>query len=204
MLKSPYENLDTTRWLKVTEKLIKKHPLSEKEIVDSVLESWNEIFNSKIGGLQIGIEIHPSPQIISFLMHELVPYKLSQLYPGVYKIGTGKAEKDIYCITNDFYSVEIKASSHASSIYGNRSYAQPNVEKAKKNKNGYYLTINFAKFSKEAKQRPEISLIRFGYIEHTDWRGQKSETGQQASLSLDCYKYKLKVLYDQKITAQTR
>ncbi len=196
MIISPYEGLETNKWLSVTEKLIKKHPLSEKEIVDSVLEAWNDIFKSKIGGLQIGKEIHPPPQIISFLMPELVPYKLSKLHPGIYKVGTEKTEKDIHCIRNDFYSVEIKASSHPTSVYGNRSYAQQNTEKTTKNKNGYYLTINFAKFNKIAKKRPEISIIRFGYIEHTDWRGQKAETGQQASLTLDCYKYKLKVLYN--------
>lgn len=196
MVKSPYEGLKPDQWQAVTDKLIEEYPLTEKEIVDSVLGSWNDIFQSKIGGLQIGKEIHPAPQIIGFLLHELIPYKLSQLHPGIYKVGTEKHEKDIHCIKDDSFSVEIKTSSHASSIYGNRSYAQQNAEKTKKNKNGYYLTINFVKFSASAKVRPEISIVRFGYIEHTDWRAQRSETGQQASLSLDCYKYKLKVLYD--------
>ena len=129
------------------------------------------------------------------MIHELIPYKLGGLYPDIYKAGTEKNEKDIHCLTNDFFSIEIKASSNPTSIYGNRSYAQQNVEKSKKNKNGYYLTINFAKFIKDTKLRPEISIIRFGYLEHTDWRGQKAETGQQASLSLDAYRYKLKELY---------
>jgi hypothetical protein len=195
MKTSPYSGKDVSKWGKATETLIKKHPLSENEIVNAVLDSWDDIFKSKIGGLKIGKDIHPSPQIISFLLHELIAHRFSKLYPAVYKVGTEATEKDIHCLTNDFYSIEIKASSHASSIYGNRSYAQQNDGKGKKNKNGYYLTINFKKLAKGNIDRPEISIIRFGYLEHSDWRGQKAETGQQASLSADAYKYKLKVLY---------
>jgi hypothetical protein len=39
-------------------------------------------------------------------------------------------------------------------------------------------------------------MIRFGFLEHTDWIGQASQTGQQARLSTESYKYKLKVLYE--------
>jgi hypothetical protein len=30
--------------------------------------------------------------------------------------------------------------------------------------------------------RPPIRVIRFGWLDHTDWRAQSSETGQQSSL----------------------
>lgn len=196
MLKSPYEGKDVAHWMMITETLIKKHPLTEEEIVAVVFESWDDIFKSKIGGLQIGKHIHPSPQIMSFLMHELIPYKLSKLHPSIYRAGTGN-EKDIHCLTNDILSIEIKASSSASSFFGNRSYAQQNIEKGKKNKNGYYLVVNFSKFIKDSKERPAISMIRFGFLEHTDWKGQRAETGQQASLIKDAKKFKLKMLYPQ-------
>jgi hypothetical protein len=194
-MNSPYLNKDKSEWLKITEGLIQDHPLTEKEIVNVVLQAWTDIFKSKIGGLSIGKELHPSPQIMSFLMHELIPYKLSQLYPNLYRVGNSKTEKDIHCITNINYSIEVKASSSSNSIFANRSYAQPDTGNGKKNKNGYYITINFKKFVNGENANPQISKIRFGYLEHTDWKGQKAETGQQASLSKDAYDYKLKVLY---------
>jgi len=39
-------------------------------------------------------------------------------------------------------------------------------------------------------------LIRFGWLEHSDWFGQKSETGQEAFLSQEAKENKLIVLYD--------
>jgi hypothetical protein len=58
-----------------------------------------------------------------------------------------------------------------------------------KKKYGYYLAINFGKFI--GKKRPEINLIRFGWIDHDDWVGQAAATGQQAHLKADAEKYKL-------------
>jgi hypothetical protein len=57
------------------------------------------------------------------------------------------------------------------------------------------LTINFEKFVEDLNTTPAITLIRFGYLEHTDWQGQASATGQQARLSPVTYNTKLLVLY---------
>lgn len=195
MGKSPYYGKDIAQWSKITEKLIKQHPLKEKEIVDTVLTSWNEIFKSNIGSLFIGKDIFPSPQIMSFFLHELVAHYLGKNHPGLYKVGKEKTEKDVHCITDPDLSVEIKASSHPNQIFANRSYAQPNSGRGQKDKNGYYITINFEKFDEADGARPEILLIRFGYLEHTDWVGQKAATGQQARLATDIYLHKLKVIY---------
>lgn len=92
------------------------------------------------------------------------------------------------CEYNDYFSFEIKASSQKS-IYGNRSYTKSD---AGKSKSGYYLTINFEKLSKE---NPRILLIQMGWLDHTDWVGQKSETGQQASLTKEAKEYKLITLF---------
>ncbi|HGG7675208.1 TPA: ScaI family restriction endonuclease, partial [Neisseria meningitidis] len=64
-----------------------------------------------------------------------------------------------------------------------------------KSKNGYYLTINFEKFMPDLKLRPEIKIIRFGWLDHTDWIAQTAATGQQARLSPEAYRSKLKILY---------
>lgn len=193
---TPYNQSDSTDWQKVTDSLVAYHPLDVKEIVDVVLMSWDDIFNSKIGSFNIGKEIFPTPQIMSFLLHELVAHYLSIKYKDLYRVGVAKNEKDIHHLKDKSLSVEIKASSHPNQIFGNRSYAQPNSGKGQKNKNGYYITINFEKFPKDRSRRPEILVIRFGYLEHTDWIAQKASTGQQARLGPDVYKYKLNTLYE--------
>lgn len=190
-----YNQSDSSEWQKVTDSLVTYHPLDGKEIVSVVLKSWDDIFNSKIGSFYIGKEIFPTAQIMSFLLHELVAHYLSLKYKNLYRVGVAKNEKDIHHLKDVSLSVEIKASSHPNQIFGNRSYAQPNSGKGQKDKNGYYITINFEKFPKDRSRRPEILTIRFGYLEHTDWIAQKASTGQQARLGADVYKYKLNTLY---------
>jgi hypothetical protein len=52
--------------------------------------------------------------------------------------------------------------------------------------------INFEKISANA---PQILLIQMGWLDHSDWSGQKSETGQKASLVKVARENKLIVLY---------
>lgn len=198
MVDSPYHGIQVSDWSKVTEELISIHPIKMDEIVAIVLKSWSDIFNSKIGSFYIGKEIEPVPQIMSFLLHELVAHYLSLKHPGIYRVGVEKNEKDIHCITDDKLSIEIKGSSHPNQIFANRSYAQPQSGKGVKNKNGYYITINFQQFKDVKPDLPKILLIRFGYLEHTDWIAQSSATGQQARLGPDVYKFKLKEIYSQR------
>lgn len=195
MPNSPYHGKKVAQWSSITDQLIAKHPIKPDEIVETVLKSWDDIFNSKIGSFFIGKDIEPVPQIMSFLLHELVAHYLSLKHPGVYKVGTGKSEKDIHCITDSSLSIEIKGSSHPNQIFANRSYAQPQSGNGQKDKKGYYIAINFEQFKDVKPNLPKILMIRFGYLEHTDWIAQASATGQQARLSADVYRYKLKQIY---------
>lgn len=195
MPNSPYHRKSVTEWSAITDQLISNHPIKPDEIVETVLKSWNDIFNSKIGSFFIGKEIEPVPQIMSFLLHELVAHYLSLKHPGIYKVGTEKTEKDIHCITDSSLSIEIKGSSHPNQIFANRSYAQPQSGNGQKEKSGYYIAINFEQFKDVKPNLPKILMIRFGYLEHTDWIAQASETGQQARLGADIYRYKLKQIY---------
>jgi len=192
-MESPYKNLPKSKWLEKTKELVNAHPLKD-EIKDVVLKSWNDIFNSKIGSFSIGKEIFPSPQILSFFLHELVAHYLSLKYPERYKVGELKNEKDVHDIINPSMGIEIKGSSNTTQIFANRSYAQPSSDSETKDKNGYYITINFEKISK-SNPRPKITIIRFGYLEHKDWIAQKAATGQQARLTPEAYKYKLIEIY---------
>jgi len=195
MPNSPYHRKTVAEWSAITDLLIANHPIKSDEIVETVLKSWSDIFNSKIGSFFIGKEIEPVPQIMSFLLHELVAHYLSLKHPGVYKVGTEKNEKDIHCINDNSLSIEIKGSSHPNQIFANRSYAQPQSGNGQKEKNGYYIAINFEQFKDVKPNLPKILLIRFGYLEHTDWIAQNAATGQQARLGADVYRYKLKQIY---------
>lgn len=65
----PYKDADTSKWLRITDELIKQHPLSKEEIVAVCLQSWNQIFTSKIGGIiQIGEDIAITPHGLYFLL----------------------------------------------------------------------------------------------------------------------------------------
>ncbi len=192
---SPYSGVPMEKWQEVTLRLIDEHPLVPEELAEIVLASWNSIFDSKMGskGFRIGKDIFPKPQIMGFLLHELIPLELAARYPNEWRGDRDASEKDIVYIPNDYYSIEVKTSSNPSHIYGNRSFAQKS-SKGKKAKSGYYLAVNFGKFSKST-LHPEIRLVRFGWLDSEDWIGQQSPTGQQSRLSPDVENKKLLVIY---------
>ena len=129
---------------------------------------------------------------MGFLLHELIPLNLGKQHPSQWQICEERNDKDLLCLADDKFSVEIKTSSHKDQIFGNRSYAQKGATEGKA-KSGYYLMINFGKFAEEG--RPEIIRIRFGYVDHSDWIGQASQTGQQSRLKPEVYTLKTKILY---------
>ena len=199
MLNSPYDNLNVDEWYDKTKELVNSHPLSTEEIVDTVFSAWDGILQTKIANeLQIGVDIFPSPQILGNYLHELIPVILSKKHPNEWRKEIDKIDKDLVYIPDTDYSVEIKTSSSANNIYGNRSYGQKNSENnSGKSKSGFYLAINFEKFKpKQPKFVPYIRKIRFGWIDHSDWHAQAASTGQQAYLEKDAKEYKLLTLYD--------
>ncbi len=193
-MKSPYKDLPKEQWETKTKDLINSHPL-KNDIVDIVLSSWNAIFESNLAGFKIGKDIYPEPQIMGFFLHCLIALHINKKYPD-YKVGAAKTEKDIHNVKDDSLSIEIKTSSHKSQIFANRSYAQPQVGNEKKGKDGYYIAVNFEKFNPLAMHvRPNITKVRFGYLEHSDWIAQGAATGQQARLEHSAYTSKLITLY---------
>lgn len=192
----PYTGLPQDKWGATTRRLIDAHPLKAKEIVEVVLLCWDSIFESRITpqGFQIGTHIFPKPQIMGFFLHELVPLEFATRYPKHWRGEATASDKDLVFIPDNKFSVEIKTSSHASQIYGNRSYAQE-ASDGKKSKSGYYLAINFEKFVAGRTARPRIRRIRFGWLDHGDWIGQAAATGQQAHLDPFTEQNKLVLLH---------
>lgn len=194
-MESPYLGHPVHEWDAITQQLIDEHPLSEEEIVDVVLEAWESIKKTKIGGkLQIGVDVLPSPQITGNYLHLLIAAILADQYPNIWRGEADKSDKDVVCIDDDFYSFEIKTSSQ-NSIYGNRSYGQRNSDNnSGKAKFGYYLAINFEKFT-DTNRDPDIKRIKFGWIDHSDWHAQAAATGQNSTLDRDAWNHKMKLLY---------
>ncbi len=188
---SPYAGAAPDRWLGITKALIKKHPLATQEIKDVVLQSWEDIFASKIGSrsYRIGKDIFPKPQILGFFLHELIPLEFERRYPKHWRRELSATDKDLIYIPDDAFSIEIKTSSNPQSIFGNRSYAQESSN-GKKEKAGYYLAVNFEKCNEQC-PAPKILKIRFGWLDHSDWLGQSAATGQQSRLSRDVERFKL-------------
>jgi hypothetical protein len=184
---NPYDGASVEEWRLITEGLVRKHPLTP-HIVDLCLKSWQSILHGKINtylNMQIS-EMNISPQATGALLHDVIPEYIAKNVSGFRK-GVGK-EKDVVCEYDDSFSFEIKTSSQKS-IYGNRSYARSDTGK---DKSGYYLAINFEKISAND---PKMLLIQMGWLDHSDWAGQKSETGQQASISKEARANKLIILY---------
>lgn len=196
MADSPYKGIPEGKWIEITKKLIAEHPLKTDEIRQVVLQAWTDIFDSKLGpkNFQIGKHIFPKPQIMGFFLHELIPLELAARYPGKWRPEKTAGDKDLVYIPDDRFSIEIKTSSHASQIFGNRSYAQEGETAGKKSKSGYYMTVNFGKFS-TADSTPKILRIRFGWIDHSDWIGQAAQSGQQAHLTAGADRLKLLTIY---------
>ncbi len=192
-MSSPYGSKHK-KWPEITADLIAKHPLKPKYLSNVVLECWDILFESDLGGFKIGSDIIPKPQIMAFLLEELITLRISKDFPKLWRKEKRGSDKDLVYIPNDGFSTEVKTSSNPKHIYGNRSYAQKS-KKGKKSKTGYYLAINFDKFE-EGGKRPEIKLIRMGWLDHKDWKGQKAATGQQANLSAKVEKGKLSAIYE--------
>ena len=188
---SPYHGLPVNEWEKRTLELIQAHPLNANEIYDVVNSVWNNIFMSGIGSrpFRIGQDLFPRPQIMAYFLHELIPLEFSDRYPGVWRREETADEKDLVYIPDQSFSVEIKTSSSIGRIFGNRSYTQE-TQTIKKSKSGYYLAVNFEKFSTAARI-PTVNLVRFGWLDHSDWIGQGAASGQQARLDPNVEQYKL-------------
>ncbi|HDG3923626.1 TPA: ScaI family restriction endonuclease [Staphylococcus aureus] len=193
----PYEGVPEEEWEEVTKKLIEEFPLSMDLIREIVLKSWEEIFtltNEKKDFI-IGKTVFPKPQMMGFFLEEILTQKIHKLDPEIWVADRTGYSKDLENIINPQFSVEIKTSSSTKNIYGNRSYGQKG-DSAKKSKDGYYLAINFEKFDKKnLSHKPQIRMIRFGYLNYYDWNSQKSSTGQQARLSANVEKVKLLPIY---------
>lgn len=187
-MSSPYFGRAVAEWPSITRDLLNAHPLTLEQILTAALVSWERLWSTRVGDADLGFpfsDVNPPATVVGYFFEKIFAKELAARLPGMWRGGEG-SEKDLHCITNEAMSVEMKASGQLGyKIYGNRSYGQKteNVEAAKKDKSGYYITINF--------HGQALTLLRFGWIDADDWQSQKAATGQMAGLGDDVYNYKL-------------
>lgn len=184
---SPYARTDmrnATAVQAATLRLLKEFPLGPTALVDAVLSSWNGLAGSRIGRARIGVDVFPAPQVVGAFLHELIPLDLRSACGDDWRGDVTASEKDIVYVPESRFSAEIKTSSHAKQIFGNRSFGQQRNETGKKEKSGYYLAVNFTAWSRDGSNSaaPGINMIRFGWLDHIDWMAQNASTGQAATL----------------------
>ncbi|MEJ0010248.1 MAG: ScaI family restriction endonuclease [Alphaproteobacteria bacterium] len=196
MIDSPYKNHPEEKWLEITKQLIAEFPLSKEDIVKVVSDSWNDLYTSTIGssGLVIGKNIFLPAQATGVILERIIGSALQRLDSKIWVGGKEKIHKDIVNLKNDRFSFEIKTSSSANGVYGNRSTGYRS-DNSKKIRSGYYLVINY-QLPTETLPEKKIRKIRFGWIDDDDWVGQKESSGQQASISSHLAKLKLISLLD--------
>lgn len=186
----PYAEVPQSGWKAITEELVAKHPLVST-LPELCLQTWESILNTKINtylNLRVG-DMGISPQAVSNLIHDILPEHVVRR-DGKWKKGSETHEKDLVYLPDDKYSFELKVSSSPRGIFGNRSYAQRKIT-TKKINDGYYLALNIDKLTVPS---PKLRLIRFGWLSHSDWVGQQSQSGQQARLSPETLKTKFVTL----------
>lgn len=186
---SPYAGKEISEWQDITLKLIEDSPFTLDLIREIAIESWGVLWKTRIGYGDSSIrfvELEVPAPVVGYFFEKLFVMVLKKTNPTSWRRAQTKDEKDIVYIPNPNYSVEMKASGQlGTKIYGNRSYGQKvqNESQVKKSKSGYYITVNF--FGNQ------LNLLRFGWIDHDDWKPQKSPTGQMAGLSEEIYEHKL-------------
>ena len=157
--------------------------------------SWLAAFGEPVNRtVVIGKHIFPKPQVMGFLLQELIGLELQSRHPGTWRGDEQAGEKDLVHVPDQSFSIELKTSSNPRHIYGNRSFAQKTA-KGKKARSGYYLAVNFEKFGAKGTAQPSVLLIRFGWLDADDWVGQEAPTGQQAHLPTEVETGKLLELY---------
>jgi ScaI restriction endonuclease len=196
---SPYFGVDDEgQRLTITKGLLAAHPLPGPDITSKVLGSWDSIFHSRLGtGFHMGREIKPSPQIMGFLLHALIPLELARDHDG-WRAELTARDKDLVYIPNEQFSIEIKTSSHERQVFGNRSFGVDSPGKGKKAKDGYYITVNFEPWRADDKL-PIVRMIRFGWLDHTDWVAQAAQTGQQSALPAVVDNTQFLILYEARL-----
>ena len=187
--KSPYQGRPEPDWPKITRRLIEQHPLKTATILEIAEVTWERLWSTTLGaGLtQVPLKDLAVPAaVVGYFFEILFAKELEYRFPKLWRGHQAKDDKDLVYLPDPALSIEIKTSGQFSfKIFGNRSYAQEAQSESlvKKGKSGYYITMNFTGRT--------MNLLRFGWIDASDWSAQLAPTGQMAGLGPAVYRHKL-------------
>jgi ScaI restriction endonuclease len=188
----PYTDKPTSKWEAITHRLLDDHPLKLGLIHNIALVAWDKLWDTTVcsGPVAVRLDALDVPStVIGYFFEVLFARELQRRDPENWRGNQSGDEKDLVYLKEPRFSVDIKTSGQLGDrAYGNRSYGQEvqNINLAKKEKSGYYITVNF--------YRTTLTLLRFGWIDASDWKPQSSETGQMAGLSKEVYEGKLIII----------
>lgn len=186
---SPYLGEPEEAWLRITRGLLATHPLKVDSIREVALTAWAKVWDTTVGSGDTAIrlaDLRVPATVVGYFFEVLLARELQHLYPDDWGGNRSGDEKDLVYIKDRSLSIEMKSSGQLGDrVYGNRSYGQQtqNEDLVKKEKSGYYITANF--------YGQTLTLLRFGWIDASDWKPQASPTGQMAGLSDAVYAKKL-------------
>ena len=110
---SPYDKITAEDEIfNKTIELVNNHPLELEQIRELVLSSWSDVWSTVIGNDDVQIplkEVDPPATVIGYFLEKVLAKKMSALYPEVWRGGVG-SEKDLYCISDEACSIEMKTS----------------------------------------------------------------------------------------------
>jgi hypothetical protein len=185
-LSHPFAGRPLSDWQSITDTLVGNHPLSSTDILMSVQRAWRSLWTSSLTNATSSLpldQLNLPASAIGTLFEKYLALELNDMFPGMWRTGVG-SEKDLVYSADDRFSVELKTSGQLGyRIFGNRSFNQDTGTLGKKDKSGYYIAINFHQHG--------LTLIRFGWLDASDWQGQKAASGQAAILGDDAYRHKL-------------
>lgn len=187
---SPYEGIPLENCKAKTQELIESHPLDLDTIRGIAIRCWNTLWQTNIGEGETAValsDVEVPATVVGYFFEKLFARELERRYPDSWRGGRSKSEKDLVCLTNTAFSIEMKSSGQlGTKIFGNRSYGQQAKDESqvtKAEKSGYYITVNF--------YRQTLTLLRFGWIDLDDWKPQGAQTGQAATLPNTVYELKV-------------
>jgi hypothetical protein len=76
---SPYANLSQSEWLEKTQELVEQHPLRLEEIKEIALESWNLLWETRIGAGEVAVmltEIDVPATVVGYFFEKLFAREL--------------------------------------------------------------------------------------------------------------------------------
>ncbi len=155
-----------------TQHKVDQFPIAMDVLKGLVLEAGHILLQENLFGKTLKEVIDAAPNKGSFI-GQLFPFALNKLlverYPTIFRPEEHLYEKDVVCIIDRSYDFEIKVSTSSENIVGNKSYAS---DGGYKDKSSFYLAVNFNR------DTYAVDLIRFGWLDITDWSINDSANGQ--------------------------